>query len=190
MQKIRTFIAIPLPEDIQGAAEDMISRMSGSMEGVKWLESETLHLTLKFLGDVDNREIPDVCKVLRKCCEPREPFSLKIQGAGAFPDLERARVVWSGIEDEDSALCPLVADIDERMGGLGFRREFRDYRPHLTLGRLSKGSRPSNEFAQAINSEKDTYLGTIQVSEVRLYASFLDREGPTYNVMDHVLLGQ
>ncbi|WP_417736924.1 RNA 2',3'-cyclic phosphodiesterase [Rosistilla oblonga] len=190
MQKIRSFIAIPLTDEIQNAAGRMVDRLREPATGVKWVDADNLHLTLKFLGDVDNIEVPDVCKALRKCCANAEPFSLSIQGIGGFPDLQRARVVWAGVEDQSSGLCPLAESIDIEMGKLGFKREFRDYTPHLTLGRLKKGSRLGEDFIAAAEKEADTELGTIHVQEVHVFASFMDKhqKGPTYNVMDRVAL--
>lgn len=188
MQKIRSFIAIPLPEDVQAAAGRMVDRMRDVAPGVKWVDSENLHLTLKFLGDVDNREVIDVCKALRQCCQGVEPFSLKLHGVGGFPDLQRARVIWAGVEDEGDYLCPLAQAIDEKMGELRFKREFRDYQPHLTLGRLKKGSRLTDDFAKVAAGLAKTQLGVVQVQELHLCGSFMEKSGPTYNVMDRVEL--
>ena len=188
MQKIRSFIAIPLNDEIQATAARVVGRLREPAVGVKWVDADNLHLTLKFLGDVDNREIPDVCKALRKCCRDVPPFHLTIRGIGGFPDLERARVVWAGVEEEQATLCSLAESIDEEMGSLGFKREFRDYQPHLTLGRLKKGSRLGDRFVKAAQGEAKTMLGHTHVQEVHLYASYLDKQGPTYNVMDRISL--
>lgn len=186
MQKIRSFIAIPLPEEIQSAAGRMIQRLEPAASGIKWVAAENLHLTLKFLGDVDNRELIDVCKAMRHCCRGVEPFSLQFKGIGGFPDLQRARVVWAGVTDQSNALFDLAQSIDEKMADLRFKREFRDYQPHLTLGRLKKGSRVSDEFVRTAQAESQTVLGSMQVQQVHLCGSFLESGGPTYNVMDHV----
>lgn len=188
MQKIRSFIAIPLPEEIQQSAGRMIDRLSPLETGIKWLDQENLHLTLKFLGDVDNRDLIDVCKAMRHCCQDVPPFMLNFRGIGGFPDLHRARVVWAGVEDPSGALFELAQRIDETMADLRFKREFRDYQPHLTLGRLKKGSRVSEEFSNTALDLQANELGSMQVHRVHLCGSFLERGGPTYNVMDHVEL--
>lgn len=189
MQKIRSFIALPLNTQIRDAAATLMERFYDYASGIKWVEAENLHLTLKFLGDVDNREIPDVCKEIRRCCEEVNPFGLEIQGVGGFPSIDRARVIWAGVEDESGQLTKLATRIDEQMGTLGFKREFRDYTPHLTLGRLKKGSRPAEGFAEQASREAEFTVGSVECREVYLLASYLEKQGPTYTVMDRVPLG-
>ena len=85
MHNIRSFIAIPLAPDVQRAAVRLIKRLSEPNDGIKWVPTDNLHLTLKFLGDVDNTEVPRVCDVLREVCEDFQPFDLHLIGTGGFP---------------------------------------------------------------------------------------------------------
>jgi 2'-5' RNA ligase len=188
MHTIRSFIAIPLTGEVQRAAKKLSREMRGVDDGMKWVPEDNLHLTLKFLGDVVDREVPHVCRVIREACEPAGEFELEFAGTGGFPSDERPRVVWAGITEGGDELIDLVTRLEAGLAKLGFKPESRDYRPHLTLGR--SGSRPpSPEVLAKIARFKTRRLGTMVVDEVRLYASYLDKGGPTYNVMDKIRLG-
>lgn len=190
MKTIRSFIAIPLAEEVLRGAVRLIQRLSDPGDGIKWVPTDNFHLTLKFLGEVDNTEVPDVCRVMREVCNEFSPFELAFAGTGAFPNLSRARVLWVGVEDKTESLTRLANDLDKRLADLGFKREARDYSPHLTLGRTKSGSRrAASEVIERLEQEKSIDLGPMQVDEVYLMASFLDKKGPTYQVMDRIPLG-
>ena len=93
MKHIRSFIAIPLASEVSRAAVRLIKRLSEPGDGIKWVPTDNLHLTLKFLGDVDNTVVPRVCEVLHEVCGAYEPFDLEFLGTGGFPDTERPRVL-------------------------------------------------------------------------------------------------
>ncbi len=190
MHTIRSFIAIPLSGEVQRAARKIARELRSDEDGMKWVPEDNLHLTLKFLGDVVDREIPAVCKVLRDCCRATEPFELELQGTGGFPNDERPRVVWAGIVGGGESLIELVTRLEAGLANLGYKPEPRDYRPHLTLGRVRSGSRSASpEVVEKVLRFKQRRLGILPVEQLRLYASFLDKEGATYNVMDTVRFG-
>ena len=189
MQTIRSFIAIPITPAIQKSAATLVSRLAGERDGIKWVPGENLHLTLKFLGEVDNREVPRVCEVLRRCCSGIEPFFIQFHGAGAFPDPSRPRVVYAGITEGGDSLVKRVGRLEPALAELGFKPEPRAYVPHLTLGRTRGGSRRgAPEVGERIGEQADFDLGAMAAEKVCLYASFLDKSGPTYQVMDTVPL--
>lgn len=189
MQTIRSFIAIPLEPSVQKAVAGLVRRLAGEADGIKWVPSDNLHLTLKFLGDVDNVQVPEVCQVLRDCCRGIAPFPVHFRGAGAFPNASRPRVLWAGVVEGGQSLAELVGRMEQRFADLGFKPEPRDYQPHLTLGRTRGGSRRAGpEVTQRIEQNADYEVGAMVATEVCLYASFLDKQGPTYNIMDTVEL--
>ncbi len=213
MKTIRTFLAIPLPSPLARSASQWIREMkegAGTLNrptgkspaenrppvspetpvsamGIKWVPEDNLHLTLKFLGEVDNVEIPRVCDVLEEVCEPLDPFPLVFTGAGFLPDQDRARILTVSIDDPTHTLANVVRQLEDRYADMGFKREPRDYVPHLTLGRARSGSRRLSQ--QAIDRwarhESDP-LGEMTVDSVQVIGSFLEKRGPTYNVMDTV----
>ena len=189
MKNIRSFIAIPLAPEVRRAAIRLIKRLSNPDDGIKWVPTDNLHLTLKFLGEVDNTEVPRVCDVLCEVCEAHEPFELNFFGTGGFPDIERPRVLYAGVEDPSQSLTQIVMDLERELAELGFKPEPRDYTPHLTLGRTKSGSRrATSEVIERLKGDQSTQLGSMRVDKVHLFASFLDKGGPTYQIMDTVSL--
>jgi 2'-5' RNA ligase len=189
MQTIRSFIAIPLSVEVRRTAVRLIERLRQEGDGIKWVPTDNLHLTLKFLGEVDNTGVPALCDRLHRVAEQYEPFELVFLGTGGFPDTERPRVLWAGVQDDSGSLCQMVAQLESELAQLGFKPEPRDYRPHLTLGRTRSGSRrASADVVARIQAESKARLGKFQVDRLQLYASFLDKGGPTYQVMDTIEL--
>lgn len=190
MRTIRSFIAIPLADDVSRNAVRLLQRIRAAGDGIKWVPSDNLHLTLKFLGDVENTEVPSVCKVTRKLCQQYDPFPLRFVGTGGFPNADRPRILYAGVEDSSGALTEIVTQLEKDLAELGFKQESRDYTPHLTLGRTRGSSRRvSCEVLERLLSESETELGTMMVDCVQMFASFLDKQGPTYQVMDTIELG-
>lgn len=190
MQTIRSFIAMPLEADVRRRAVRLIQRLQTPDDAIKWVPTDNLHLTLKFLGDVDNIRIPEICDVVRGVCEPYSPFELIFQGTGGLPKLERPRVLCAGVEDPSHSLVALVGELETALAELGFKPEPRDYRPHLTLGRTRSGSRrASDDVIERVRKEEHVELGKMQADSVQLIASFLEKTGPRYQVMDTIELG-
>ena len=189
MQTIRSFIAIPLATDIRQAAVKLLERLRQPNDGIKWVPTDNLHLTLKFLGEVDNTEVPRVCDVIRQVTATLPPFEISFAGTGGFPQLERPRILFVGVNDPGS-LVAMVSGLESALAELGFKPEPRDYRPHLTIGRTRGGSRRADaSVVERLRQEQDLQLGTMTADCVQLFASFLDKGGPTYQVMDTVELG-
>lgn len=190
MHTIRSFIAIPLSAQVGKTARNLIRDLSQEKDGVKWVPTDNLHLTLKFLGDVIDREIPAVCQAIRRVCRDQQPFTLEFSGTGGFPTADRPRVLWAGITQGGEELIELVSALETELADLGFKPEPRDYRPHLTLGRVRSGSRSaSEEVIERLTRNANRYLGQMPAEQVRLYSSFLDKSGPSYHVMDTIPLG-
>ncbi len=189
MRTIRSFIAIPLGPEVRRAAVRLIQRLSEPNDGIKWVPTDNLHLTLKFLGDVDNTEVPRVCEVVHEVCREYDPFELVFAGTGGFPDIERPRILYAGIEDPSESLVQIVAGLERDLAELGFKPEPRDYTPHLTLGRTKSGSRrASSDVVSRLKRDHETSLGSTRVDKLQMFASFLDKGGPTYQVMDTISL--
>lgn len=188
MNSIRSFIAIPLTNEIAKSAAKMVHRLKEPSDGIKWVPTDNLHLTLKFLGDVHNTEVPKVCEVVQRICDKLDPFDLDFYGAGGLPSEDRARVIHAGVIDETESLTTLVSQLELQLAKLGFKPEARDYRPHLTLGR-AKARRANADVMTRVAQESTTSLGSMVVEEVQIIASFLDKHGPTYQIMDSIELG-
>lgn len=189
MKTIRSFIAIALDAPIRRSVGRLLERLAEDKDGIKWVPIDNLHLTLKFLGDVDNVEVPRICDSIRAVCESIEPFDLEFAGASGLPNPSRPRVICVAVEDPSGLLCQLVRELETRLADLGFKPESRDYVPHLTLGRTRGGSRyASDAVIEKMRRENNCRIGAMRVDNVQLVASFLDKGGPTYQVMDTIEL--
>ena len=190
MSRARTFIAVELPRDIRDACVGLQQSLARAAPGVKWVEEENLHITLLFLGEVDDRDLLTVCRAAQKACAGIEPFPLAVAGAGCFGDARRPRTIWVGTGEGTPELVALHAALDEAMLDLrGYRREDRRFTPHITLGR-AKGNEPAEDLPEALLRERDWKGGECDVSQVRVLSSELRREGPVYAVLSTVKFGK
>lgn len=190
MRTIRSFISIPLAPGIQSGAVAIVKKLKPLDDGIRWVPTDNLHLTLKFLGDVDNTEVHEVCKAIRSVTDEFEPFELLFSGAGASPSVEKLKMLYAGVQDPSGSLVAMVGKLETKLAELRFKREPRDYKPHLTLGRARGSStRISSELVQTLQTMSDVVLGEMVVDELNLMASFLDKSGPTYQVMDTIEFG-
>jgi len=177
--KIRTFIAVPIPDDIRRQALDVAARLAAVAADVKWVEPQSLHWTLQFLGNVEQREIGDIAAAVAAAALECDPFELSILGAGAFPTPDRPRTLWLGAGEGREAMIALQAAIEKSLQPLGFRGEARRFTPHLTIGRPGRGE-PPRALARELAALADFDGGKMYVDEVILYSSELTREGPIY----------
>ena len=187
MQTIRSFISVPITSQISSSAKRIIQKLKPLDSGIKWVPLDNLHLTLKFLGEVDNTEVHDVCKCIRRVTDSVDPFELQFAGTGAFPNSDRPRILYAGVADPSGELVRMVTGLERELADLGFKPEPRDYTPHLTLGRTrSNSGRAGDALIAEMRQLGDVELGEMVVEQVQLMASFLDKAGPTYQVMDTI----
>jgi 2'-5' RNA ligase len=156
---------------------------------VKWVEPENLHVTLLFLGEVDERELPQVCRAVRDHVADTPAFGLSLEGVGCFPNLRRPRILWAGVGDGADELTATHDALETPLLQLGcYRREERKYTPHLTLGRV-KTERPADQLAAAVAKEATWDAGRTIVSEIQVMSSQLGSRGPEYAVLSRAKLG-
>ena len=183
MANIRTFVAVDLSEQQRQQALRLINKLSTVGAGYRWVQSESMHITLNFLGDVPETEITQVCSIVRNVAETRSGFELSIASAGAFPDIERPRVVWAGVDRGHQELIAIHAELTTEFAKLGFPPEARVYSPHLTLGRIKRAGRPEEELCESIRKLNRFSCGVTDVDQLVVYSSFLDRSGPDYTAI-------
>jgi RNA 2',3'-cyclic 3'-phosphodiesterase len=186
--KLRTFAAVPLSNDLRARATTIARELAAVAGEVKWVEPHNLHWTLQFFGNVDQREIPDICAAVAEGALALEPFELEMRGAGAFPSLDRPRTLWLGAGEGRDAMIALQGSIEKSLESLGFRGEARRYSPHLTIGRPGRGE-PPRELAAKLATLADFDAGTMLVDEVTIYSSELTRDGPVYDPLGFAPLG-
>ncbi len=189
MDKIRTFIAVDVSPAVLRRGADLIERLRTSDAPVKWVDSSKMHLTLKFLGDVREADLPGVYRGVAQAAAQREAFEISLAGAGAFPDLGRPRTVWIGVDRGADTLGHLQAAVDKSLKKIGFPKERRRFHPHLTLGRIRQSGIATRRLADQIRDLEQFDAGTTTISDVVVYASHLAKTGPTYEVLSRAPLG-
>jgi 2'-5' RNA ligase len=185
--KIRTFIAISLPESVLEAIGRIQDQLQKSRFNVRWTRTEAIHLTLKFLGDVDRDRGEEIRRALGAAIKDMAPFTLKGKGVGVFPDLRRPRVVWTGISGDTQILRDLHFRIEDELKGLGFPKEKRPFKGHLTLGRV-KGPLEKRKFREALEGLSGFQTVPFAVESVVLFQSTLSPQGATYSKLAEVPL--
>jgi len=185
---IRSFIAIPLTDEIHQNLADFIQlhKLDTRTAGTRPVKPGNIHLTLKFLGDVESFRIPAISQCLEKVTSRLTPFSILIQGLGAFPGWrKRPRVLWVGAQPAD-LLQELFQRFDSETAAIGYPSEERKFSPHLTLARINQ--QPSNPVQRELleklmNLEREPLFGQMTVNEVVLFKSLLQPSGPVYTIL-------
>lgn len=187
---MRTFIAIPLPEHHLSILEDLQKELQSEIRsGVAWVSITSIHLTLKFLGEVDENRLSDLSYEMGNLCQGFTAFDLSGGGVGCFPNSRRARVIWSGIQ-ADKRLTDLQAAVEAGCCRLGFPKEERTFSPHLTLGRVKAALAPSalDFLEKKIKVEAGRHDSIINVREILIFKSELLRTGARYTVFSRANL--
>jgi 2'-5' RNA ligase len=191
MEEIRSFIAIELPPEVKLMLGRLQNRLkSNSRAPVKWVDPGSMHLTLKFLGNIDTVLIDKVTTALEEACRGVHSFSLEIGGLGVFPNARRVRVVWVGLKGETEMLGQLQKRIDDCLAPLGFVVEARPFTPHLTLARVREQATPDErqDLGQLIAGITMEGGGRLNVNAVNLMRSQLTKNGPIYTRINSVAL--
>ncbi len=187
---IRAFIAIDLPDDVRAAIQEVQARLKEMSFGVKisWTKVANLHLTLQFLGNIEEGVVDKFATAIRLVATQQQPFDASVRSAGAFPDEKRPQVVWVGCDDDGHRLKALALAVHDAMQPFSFTYERRGFSAHLTLGRI-KAPRPDAALTRAIDSLKDMTFGTLRVGAIHLFESQLHPEGSIYTKLSSHALG-
>jgi 2'-5' RNA ligase len=188
---LRTFIAVAASAEVRGAAVKLMNRLrvSPAAANVKWVAPENLHWTLQFLGDVDDRDIPEVCQAVAAAAGECTIFDIEARGAGAFPTVDRPRILWIGAGEGSREMTVLHAAVERRLKKRGYRGEERRFVPHITLGRAGRKGQPQS-LASELAELADYDAGSMLVDEVTAYSSQLGPDGPTYDVLARAPLAE
>lgn len=192
MAVIRTFVAIPLNHEIECHLDQLAQRLQGAIAvpAVRWVAPKNIHLTLKFLGDVDEARIEDIREALRRAITPASSFSLRVSGMGCFPNIRRPRIVWAGVQEPSGALKLLADQVESELSRLGFAREEREFSPHLTLGRVRRDISPNamRKLGRTIENLHPLPIGEQLVDAIHLFRSDLRPAGPVYTSLAELAL--
>ncbi|MBI2916934.1 MAG: RNA 2',3'-cyclic phosphodiesterase [Chloroflexi bacterium] len=188
---VRAFVAIELPEGIRSALSRVIVGLRGSGgDAVRWVNPGGIHLTLKFLGDVEEPLITDLVRALEAACGPVPAFSLALGTPGAFPSTGSPRVLWIGLTGQLDSLAFLQRRVEDSLQPLRFPPEDRAFSPHLTLGRVREsrqvGTAQRRQLGQAISACQVPPAQPFVVDGVALIRSQLTPQGAIYTRLHRV----
>jgi len=173
----RLFVAVELSDEQRLALSSVIGELKKTGSDVKWVEVENLHVTLKFIGEVDEGRIGELKGELSSALSGKKQFAMGLRGVGCFPDWEYIKVVWAGIDEGAEELAGLAKALD----GLGFgRRDTRGFKTHVTFGRV-KSARGKDALVARMRGLSGKGFGSAEVAEVKLKKSVLTPKGPIYS---------
>jgi len=175
---MRLFIAMPLPGEIEEKLAEVIFTLKQTRTKVKWVAPKNIHLTLKFLGDTDEKLVPQISRAIEQTAEKYTAVDCSIDRLGAFPNLRRPRVFWAGLAGKVDTLAKIAGEIDSGMAEIGFEKETRPFKSHLTLGRV-KDNFKIDELTEAVEKYNFT-PEDIVFNKIVLFKSTLTRQGPIY----------
>jgi len=185
---VRCFIAIDIGEAMKKELESFMKGLKKYGPDIKWLSGDHIHLTLKFLGNTDETLADRIKTSLKSVASCHRKFSLTAAGVGVFPDYSKPRVLWVGINRSEE-LDLLYNNIESAMELLGYERETRKFRPHLTIARV-KSQKGLTPLLKELRGYKDREFGKIDVSEVLLMKSTLKPTGAEYERLFSAPLGK
>jgi 2'-5' RNA ligase len=179
---LRCFFAVKLPADATRQIAKAQARLKNAAPSWKWVSAENFHLTMKFLGEVEQTLLENIWRTVQAGLTGMCEISLQLKGLGVFPNPRAPRVAWAGVEAGAAALAELAERIETACEQCGFPRETRRFTAHLTLGR-AREARPAPEMITVLNEYQDTIFGEGIVDRVLLMRSTLTRAGAVYNTI-------
>jgi 2'-5' RNA ligase len=184
---VRLFVAVNLPADVREAIYDRTAGLRELVPRAAWVRAEHLHLTVRFLGEVEERRAGQLAGELGVAVGAHSSFALTLAGIGAFPNFRRPRVVWIGVEEEQ-AISAVAADVERVCRRLGFGAEERAFNAHVTLARVRRELSPSQASRLEASSAlvKEDY--EVSVTRLDLMMSELSSRGPSYEVLSSLPL--
>jgi len=190
-EKVRSFIAIELPEAVQHALGTLQAALKrDAPSAVKWVDPGGIHLTLKFLGYVPAGQVGAIVRIMEDAVRGAHPFCLELGRPGAFPNLRRVSVAWVGLIGDIAELGRIQGQLEEGLVPLGFPKEDRPFAAHLTLARVREQATPAERLrlGEAISRARLEEAPDIEVRELSLMRSQLSRAGAIYTRLSSVSL--
>ena len=191
---IRAFIAIETSVDIQKKMEELTGRLKkgASFSSVRpsWVKPANAHLTLKFLGNIEESQLEHIARLMRAACAGISPFSLEVGGLGVFPNERQPRVLWIGIKNPGNEIISMQKLLDQGLATLGFETEKHAFHPHLTIARF-KYLKGTAAFMEVIHEHQNlSNLGDCIASELILFQSKLHPDGAIYIPLKKIKFGE
>lgn len=191
--KIRSFVALEFPTSIQDAITQQTAHLRKLYPNplIRWVKSGSIHLTLKFLGDIEQADLNFLARSIANEVELIQPFSISFTNLGIFPNPNKPRILWIGI-NSPAILKELQSKIELLAFSQGIQKEQRAFSPHITLGRISdRNSRLNTDnLIQEISSIDVSNLANVNISALKIFISDLKPDGPIYIPIHNIPLGE
>ena len=178
-ETLRTFIAIELPERIHAALRQLQNDLKKYRFNVRWVRTENIHLTLKFLGNTQASDVQSAAEAIAAAAETQDAFELKASGIGVFPNIRNPRVFWTGLSENVHALRSLHMSLEKHLEEQGFEKESRRFKGHLTLGR-AKGKIDTRRMMDAIVACGAFSSDVFSIRHITFFQSHLQKGGAVY----------
>ncbi len=176
---MRLFIAANIPDKIKDEFEQLNKGLKYKLPNINWTTGRNFHITIKFLGDVKEGEMPHISTVISDICKDIKPFAVHFEGLGAFPDARFIRVVWAGIKEGKSELEDIAKKLDCELEKNGFEKERRSFKAHLTIGKVRSPGVKNISFE---GNKSD--FGSFELTKIDLMQSILKP-----NEAEHIIVG-
>ena len=184
--KIRTFIALELPEEVKKEILEIQRRLVIKDAKIRWVSKENTHLTLKFLGGVEERLIPDIYETINTASKSFNSFQLNLSNVVLFPNKRRPKIIWAGIGGRTSELELLAEKCDSALHRIGFKRENRKFKPHLTIGRI-KCLGDAQDLSQRLNDLEVNPI-EFEAAKINIIKSDLTSGSAVYTLLNSINL--
>ena len=184
---IRSFIAIDLPKATREAIAVVQEQLKRSRAGVRWVKPGSIHLTLKFLGNILPEQVGEIVLAAAQVAKDEPPITLCAAGLGSFPSSRKPRIIWMGLQGEVERLTNIQAGLEKALEPLGFAREGRGFRPHLTIGRVKDRHRLQS-LIEAMSTLELPECNSFDANEIILYKSDLRPTGAIYTKLHRMPL--
>lgn len=179
----RIFCAVELSADVRVQLQDHIRQLRAAVTDVaaSWTRVENIHLTLRFFGNVSTDLIPEISAAASRAAKSFAAFQIAVGGTGVFPRASRAQVLWIGVDDVSGKLAALQSELEKEFAAVGFQKEDRAFRPHLTIARIRKpeGARRLADAHLAMEFKSHE----MKLSELIIFRSELSSKGSTYTAI-------
>ena len=183
---IRAFIAVQIaPKTVQRIFE-AIGQLKLRVPDIRWIPPSNLHVTLKFLGDIDAAKVDPIAQALQRHLHPFSRFIISAKGLGVFPDVKRPRVLWVGLHG--NRLAALASTVETALQLLGFPPEKRGFTPHLTVGRWRQSDKSPTKLGEELGKWQSQEFGETEVRDVILFQSLLKSDGAIHRPLKNVAL--
>jgi len=185
---LRAFLSIDLPASLQPSLTQVQNSLKQSGADVRWVPVGNIHLTLKFFGNIPETAVGTINASTRAVTRDMQPFDLQIRRLGAFPGINRPRVVWLGLEEPTGALADLHRRLEAAFHAIGYPSEDRAFNPHLTLGRV-RSNQGRDRLSQMLAQVTVPEFPQFRVTVLTLFRSTLSPQGSIYTPVQVVTLG-